>query len=286
MGVKIWVLAVAAAMPLLPSEFERARAQYERTEYAAALATLRGSGEEQSAGGLELSGKAHYQLGDFRKAIERFEKAEAAAPRSARIKNWLGRSWGRVAEAANPLMAPGHAVKARKYFEAAVELDPRDREAVSDLLSYYLEAPGFLGGGLDKAAQLAERIRTSDPEEHHAVLGQIAERRKEYERAEGELRKAISLAMKPAGRIVELAKFLARRGRLSEAEQQFQRAAKEDPGYRPLLYERARVYIENKRELDKARKLLEEYMKGPLTPDDPSREEARRLLARTGASAI
>jgi tetratricopeptide (TPR) repeat protein len=282
MQVKAWVLAAVIALPLLSSELERARAQYERTEYGAALATLRGSGEEKSAAGLELTGKAHYHLGDFKRAIEAFERADAVTPRSARIKNWLGRSWGRVAEAANPLMAPGHAVKARKYFEAAVELDLRDLEAVNDLLSYYLEAPGFLGGGVEKAEQLAERIRANAPEEHHAALGQIAERRKQYERAEAEFQKAIELAKKPVGRMVDLATFLARRGRLSEAEQQFQRAAKEDPHDRQLLYERARVYIENKRELDKARKLLEEYLKGPLTPDDPSREEARRLLARAG----
>ena len=37
-------------------------------------------------------------------------------------------------------------------FEKSVELDGKNLEAINDLFSYYLEAPGFLGGGLDKAA--------------------------------------------------------------------------------------------------------------------------------------
>ena len=44
--------------------------------------------------------------------------------------------------------ATGLASKARQNFERAVQLDPQNREALSDLFEYYLEAPGFLGGGL------------------------------------------------------------------------------------------------------------------------------------------
>ena len=53
-------------------------------------------------------------------------------------------------------MAPGHASKAHRYFEKAVELDPKNLEAMNDLFEYYLEAPGFLGGGFDKAQALAD----------------------------------------------------------------------------------------------------------------------------------
>ena len=68
---------------------------------------------------------------------------------------WEG--YGRRAETANPLSAPMLASKARKAFEKSVELDERNLEAINDLFSYYMEAPGFLGGGLDKGGGLAAR---------------------------------------------------------------------------------------------------------------------------------
>ena len=274
------VLSLVVLAPLLASDVERASALYNRTEYQAAIALLKRSPEAQTAAAQEIAAKAWYQLGDFKKAVEAFEEVENQRPNDSRIKNWLGRSWGRRAETSNPLMAPGYASKARRYFEAAVKLSPRDQEAVNDLFSYYLEAPGFLGGGMDKAMALAEQIRTNAPAEYHFALAQIAERRKQYDLAEGQLRKAIDLAPKPVGRIIDLGRFLARRGRMSDAERTFQLAAKTDPKNRQVLYAQAEAYIESGREQDKARQLLQEYLKGPLTPDDPSREEARELLER------
>ena len=42
-------------------------------------------------------------------------------------------------------------------FRKGAQLNPNNLDAQSDLFEYYLEAPGFLGGGLDKAQATAER---------------------------------------------------------------------------------------------------------------------------------
>jgi hypothetical protein len=43
--------------------------------------------------------------------------------------------------------------------------------------------------------------------------------------------------------------------------------------------------VKGRRNLGTAKKLLEAYLQAPLTPDDPSREAAQRLLERaSGAS--
>ena len=44
---------------------------------------------------------------------------------------------------------------------------PAIREAVGDLFDYYLGAPGFLGGGTNKAAALAAQVAVHDPAEGH-----------------------------------------------------------------------------------------------------------------------
>jgi hypothetical protein len=99
------------------------------------------------------------------------------------------------------------------------------------------------------------------------------------------LKKAIDMAPREINRIVELAKFLAGQGRIGESEAAFERAASIDPSDKKLLFTRAETYVQGRRNLGTAKKLLEAYMQAPLTPDDPSREAARRLLERAkGAS--
>ena len=274
----IVVLTIAAGA--FAADLDRAQKLYDRTDYPAALEVLAKSSEPRNGATWELAGKAQYQLGEYKKAIEAFEKATQAEPNNSRYHNWLGRAWGRRAETSNPLAAPGHASKARQSFERAVQLNPSDQDAVNDLLAYYLEAPGFLGGGLDKASALADRIKSTDPAEYHSALAQIAERQKQHDLAEGQFRRAATLAPKQVGRLVDLAKFLARRGKYSESESAFQMAAKVEPNSHLVAYARAETYVETKRNLDTARTLLEQYLKSSLTPDDPPKDEARRLLKR------
>ncbi len=49
------------------------------------------------------------------------------------------------------------AKRARSEFEQAVNLDPHDGEALTDLGEFYSSAPGVVGGGNDKAQALVPR---------------------------------------------------------------------------------------------------------------------------------
>ena len=86
------------------------------------------------------------------------------------------------------------------------------------------------------------------------------------------------------GRLVDLARFLARQGRIAESDAAFEKAQQLDPDYAPLKFQRARAYIDSHRNTDLARKLLQEYLNSPLTPNDPPRAEAQRLLDQLSKS--
>lgn len=274
------LLGLAAGLLAFAGDLERARELYARTEYRQSLDLLQKSPQRAEPAALALAGRCWYQLGDFKRAVEALEKAVAAAPRDPQLHLWLGRAHGRRAETSNPLAAPAHAVKARNAFEKAVELDPSNLEALSDLFSYYLEAPGFLGGGLEKAESLALKIRDRDEAEYHAAMARLAERRKQPDIAERQLRAAIELAPKSASRLVDLARYLARQGRHRESDQTFAKARKAEPSSKLVLYAQAETFIEARRNLAEARALLEQYLTQPLTPDDPPREDALKLLEK------
>lgn len=277
------ILALWPAPPLPGAGLAAARALYQQTQYSEALALLdvKASRDPDE---LLLAAKALYGKAEFKKAGETLQRAARLAPKNSEIQHWMGKAYGRLAETSNFLAAPGHASNCRKAFERAVELDSRNLLAMNDLLEYYLEAPGFLGGGLDKAEALAKRIAPLSAAEHHFALAKLAEKRKDTKTAELEYRKAVEAEPGEAGRLIDLARFLARQGRLAESDRLFQDAQRLAPGAANVLFARASVLVETRRDPREARRLLELYLKAPLTPDDPPRDEARKMLAKLGGA--
>jgi tetratricopeptide (TPR) repeat protein len=268
--------AVIAVIPLHAS-LERAQELYQQTQYREALRDLEAIAQKTGPV-YSLMGKTFYQMGDFSKAADALEKAVGAEPRNAVYWNWLGKAYGRRAETSFVLNQPRYAVRAREHFERAVMLDPQNREALSDLFEYYLEAPGFLGGGLDKAAELSERLKSLDPARYHSMQARLAEKHKDLAQAERFLRQAVDTAPTQPGRLADLARFLARQQRFAESDAVFEQAARIAPDNADLKFTRARTYLDSKRNRALARQLLEDYLKAPLTPDDPPRADAERLL--------
>jgi tetratricopeptide (TPR) repeat protein len=279
MRVKLSALLalLAAAASAAGPEIDRARKLYNSTDFDGSLRLLSAMPAKDGAV-YELIGRNYYMQREFKKATEALEKAMAAEPGNSGYALWLGRAFGRRAETSSPFTAPGYASKTRQYFEKAVQLDPRNLDALTDLFEYYLEAPGFLGGGLDKAAATASRIAQVDAAEGHTAQAKLAEKKKEYGAAEQFFRRAVESAPHQAGRLVDLARFLIRRGRDREAEQTFAKADAIAPNNPKLLYERAEAYIRNGRNPELARELLQRYLNSTLTADDPPRSDAAKLL--------
>jgi tetratricopeptide (TPR) repeat protein len=285
----LWFLRAVAAIVLTalsftavyadpPAREAKAAKLIARTDYYGALKALDGA---EGAEADFLRGQAYFQLGEFKKAATALEAAVAGRPNDSNVHLWLGRAMGRRAETANPFQAPGLASKARQSFERAVELNPANGEALGDLFEYYLEAPGFLGGGLDKAKRIAERIRPLDEAEYHFALAQIALKSKQYPAAEQQLRAAVDAAPKQVGRLLDLAKFLVKSGRIQEAEATYARAEQVAPNSAKVKYRQAEAYVSSGKNLDKAKVLLKEYLQSTnLTAEDPSRADAERLLKR------
>ena len=106
---------------------------------------------------------------DLDAAIEASESATGGSA-DARVWLWAGRAYGRQAIEASLFTQPKWAGRTRDAWEKAVALDPELLDARFDLIQYYLQAPGFLGGGRDKAAQQVAEIAR-----RHEGLGKLAQ---------------------------------------------------------------------------------------------------------------
>jgi tetratricopeptide (TPR) repeat protein len=280
--VKLAALMAVTVLWGSAADLEEARHFYDHTEYRKSIDVLKAIPQKDAAA-YALMGKDYFMSGEYKQAAGALEKAVAAEPRNADYVLWLARADGRKAEMANPFSALGQASKARQYFEKAVSLDPRNLDALNDLLDYYLQAPGIAGGGVDKAQKVVGMIGQVDAAEGQWAQAKLDEKRKEWSSAEEHLRRAVELGPQ-TGRLVALARLLAKQGRYEESDRELARAEQMAPSSPRLLYDRAEVYIDSHRNLSEAKSLLERYLACDVTPDDPPKADARKLLSKIEAS--
>jgi tetratricopeptide (TPR) repeat protein len=277
-----WFLAGALGVGLLRGaspEVQQANGFYQRTEYKQAIAILE-SVPQPDADTLLLLGRAYFGAEAYAKATDTLEKAATLAPMRSDIYSWLGRAWAKRAETSLVWNQPRYASRARQAFEKSLELDRNNHDALDDLAEFYLQAPGFLGGGIEKAEELAKHIASLDAAWGQRIFARIKEQQKDFVGAEGHLRKAIELAPRQAAKLVDLGSFLARRGRAKESDEEFAKAMRLAPDDPEVLFARAQALVEQKRNPEEARRLLNQYLASNLTPDHPSRPEAQKLLQK------
>ncbi|MGA8272850.1 MAG: tetratricopeptide repeat protein [Candidatus Sulfotelmatobacter sp.] len=163
--------------------------------------------------------RAHFELDAWDAGIPACERAVSLAPDNGLYHLWLGRIYGEKADRTSFLKAAGLAKKVRTEFERAVEFAPNSCEARTDLAEFYLEAPGIVGGGQDKARAQADVLLSLNPGMAHWVKARIAQKNKDAATAEREYRAAIDATDGGARAWLNLAGFYRHNNRLDEMEQ-------------------------------------------------------------------
>lgn len=220
-------------------------------------------------------------LEQFDQAAGHCEKAVSLNSGNASYHLWLGRALGERASRASFLSAYSLAKRTRAEFETAVSLDPRNADALSDLCEFYREAPGAVGGGMDKAEATAAKLDAVDAARGHEAHGEIAEKNKDLTVAEREFRAAISGAAHPAFQWMALASFYRRHERWAEMEAAVTSgaaAAARDRHAAVALYNGASILARTDRQPEQAIKMLTAYgASQDKTEEAPAFEALTRL---------
>jgi tetratricopeptide (TPR) repeat protein len=207
--------------------------------------------------------RAHFELEAWDTAIAECEKAVALAPGNGVYHLWLGRVYGEKADRVIFLRAVGLARKVRTEFERAVELAPDNWEARTDLAEFYLEAPGIVGGGEDKARAQADVLMKTNPGMAHWVQARIAQKNKDTGTAEKEYRAEIEASDGGARGWVNLAGFYRHMNRLDDMVQAL-RTMETRPLDRPAaLMDGAGLLFRTGRENALAIRLVTRYLESP-----------------------
>ncbi len=133
---------------------------------------------------------SHYR--DIDAAEEMMEKAVELSEGNAEYHFFMGSIYGSQAQSAGLLSKFSYAKKTKNQFERAVELQPDTIRYRSALFTYYLRAPGIVGGGTDKARVQAQEVGKRDVFQGHVMMAQVAGNDNEFAEAEKEYTLAIS----------------------------------------------------------------------------------------------
>ena len=209
--------------------------------------------------------RAYFALEEFDLAESSCKKAVALEPDNGRYHRWLGHVYGEKADRTNFLSAAGLAGKTREEFERAVQLDPHDVDARVDLAEFYLEAPGIVGGGRDKAMAEAKLIGAIDPGREHWVYARVAEKNHDTRTAEQEYRRMIDASNGDSEAWLNLALFYRHQKRFDDMEQALIKTSDAPMSKPDVMVDVAQILFRTNRNLPLAVQLLKRYLAtGPV----------------------
>jgi hypothetical protein len=230
--------------------------------------------------------KACYLLAEVKASFQDFDGALPLAQHAVDLdgKNSdyhlkLGQIYGEMAARASMFTAGSLALKFRKEVETAIELNPKNLDALDSLMLFKFQAPGLMGGSKDEARTLAERITQLNPSEGYLSQSELAELEKNPAQMEADYLKAVQADPKSYRALAALARFYshAPHAKYDESAQHAQDAVELDSQRAEAYSIRARVFALQQRwgDLDRTLATAEKNV-----PDDlrPYLEAARASL--------
>jgi tetratricopeptide (TPR) repeat protein len=159
-----------------------------------------------------------------------FEKAIKVNDKVSLHHLWLGNALGDQAQHANKLKLPFLARRVKSEFEKAVELDPKSIDGRHGLIQFYSQAPGVMGGSLDKAKEQAREIEKLNPMRGHLEMAQLLEGKdKDLVGAEREFTAAMNAAPDSTLGYNNLGAFYRRQKKYAEGIAVYERLLKARP---------------------------------------------------------
>jgi tetratricopeptide (TPR) repeat protein len=151
-----------------------------------------------------LLSRVRHAYGDLDGALPLAEAAVRLDPKVADYHWALAQVLGDQAQHASIFRQLGLAKRFRQEAEQAIALDPKHVEARTAMISYYIQAPGIVGGDKDKAAKMVDEIAGIDPAAGYLARIQHLRETKATGDFEGLYRKAFETAKTTETKIIAI----------------------------------------------------------------------------------
>lgn len=273
------MLLLVSAVCRAQTTIDQAKTLYEAKKYNEAKKILTAVKSDN-----KQYGQAQYYLGriafdekDYEAAEEFLEEAIETDDKVADYHYWMGSTLGNAVQDANVLKQGMIAPKIKEEFEKTVALDPKNMDAHWGLISFYTEAPGFMGGSYEKALVEAEAIKKLSVADGHRAYGSIYAKQEKYPEAEKEYQaayKANPLYTNP------LVNFYLTGKQYDKAFAFLEEVVKAQPDNMLIQYQIGRTSAITGQKLDRGEQCLVKYLTYQPKANEPAHAGAHMRLGQ------
>ncbi|CAN5177582.1 hypothetical protein BH09BAC3_BH09BAC3_00620 [soil metagenome] len=276
------ILLLILTFPLFifaQSPVERAKKFYEERKPADARKILSGidDNNKEYAEAQYYLGRISFDEKKYDDAQDFFEEAVDTNDKVADYYNWLGNTYGTIAQDANMIKQGMLAPKMKTAWEKAIALNPSLIDARTSLIQYYLQAPGFMGGSIEKAKETAKGIIPLNAAQGHLQLGNIYVKEKKIPEAEKEF---LEMVKADPAFISGLANFYLNQKQYDKAFAVCEDAIKKNPESMAYVYQLGRASAISGQRLERGEECLKRYLAYTPKSNEPSHAGATMRLAQ------
>jgi tetratricopeptide (TPR) repeat protein len=228
--------------------------------------------------------EAQYYLGriafdkkEYDDAADYFEEATEADDKKASYFEFLGNTYGMIARDANVVRQGFLAPKMKDAWEKAVALDAKNIGARQSLIEFYTQAPGFMGGSMEKAKETARQIIKLNAALGHRAMGNLFVREKNIAAAEKEF---LEMAKADAALTTVLTNFYIMHQQYDKAFVIFDEQLKKNPGDMSVIYQVGKTCALSGKQLERGEQSLKQYLTYKPKENEPSHAGANMRLAQ------
>jgi tetratricopeptide (TPR) repeat protein len=277
MRLTVFLLLIASSMFAQTVDKAQKLIEAKQGEEAKKLLLSVKEGSKEYAAARYYLGRIAFDKNEPEEASDYFEEAIEANDKVADYYNWYGNALGRDAQNANMLRQGMLAPKMKTAWEKAVALQPDFIEPRQSLIQYYLQAPGFMGGSVDKAEAMAKEIVKLKPVEGHRQMGIVYTHQKKIPEAEKEF---VAMVTEDPAYVLTLANFYFTEKLYNKAFDLFEDALKKNPDDWMAVYQIGKASALSGLKLQRGEECLRKYLTHPPIQNEPNHAAANMRLAQ------
>ena len=277
--IRIFLLILLTSNVLAQNNVDKAKKLWDAKSYAEAkkiLLVIDDDDKDYAAAQYYL-GRISVDEGNYEDASGFFEEAVDADDKVADYFSWLGNTYATLAQDANPISQGILATKMKNAWEKVIELDPNNIDSRRSLIQFYLQAPGFMGGSIEKAKEMAAQIAKIKPAEGHLQFGNIYLKENNPQAAE---KKYLAAIKADPNNTTILGTFYLNQRQFDKAFAYFEDAVKKNPEDYASIYQIGKTSALSGQKLDRGEECLNKYLTHQPKQNEPSYAGANMRLGQ------
>lgn len=271
------LFVLIGSSPVTAQSVDQGIQLFNARKYSEAKAILLPYGEKDAAAAYYIGRIMMTEEMDA-KAAEWFEKAVQMSPRNSTYYDWLGRAYGRQAQTANKLRQAFLARRTKNAWETALAIDPNNLDVRDDLIAYYTQAPGFLGGSKEKARAMALEIKKRDAYRGSLSVANLCAAEKDMACVEREMQDVTAKYPDSGAVYASLGAVYSSQNEFDKAFALLEQRLRVKPNELITLYQLGRTVSLSGQRLDRGEAALKAYIAGPPPENGPAPANAHYRL--------